>query len=69
MRKKFFFHLVRFAVSQDHKIEIKEWKKRNKYLHVTMELKRRKKIKILVIPIVDGVLRTVHNCLDKLLKY
>ena len=51
-----------FAVSADHRIKPKESKKRNKYIGLAVEQKKKKKLwnmKFTVIPIVIGALGTV----------
>ena len=51
-----------FAVPADHKVKIKENEKRDKYLDLARELKKKKNfwnMKETVIPIIIGVLGTV----------
>ena len=48
-----------FAAPADHKIKIKENEKRDKYLDFVRELKKLWNIKVMVIPLVIGVLRMI----------
>ena len=56
---------VDFAVPADHKVKLKESKKRHKYLDLARELKKQWNMKIMVIPIVIGVLGTITKILIK----
>ena len=47
------------AVPTDHRVKIKENKKRDKYLDLARELKRLWNMKVNEIPIVTGTLRTI----------
>ena len=57
--------IVDFAVPADHRIELKECEKRNKYLNLTTELKKIWNMKVTIIPIVIGVFGTVTKGLLK----
>ena len=57
-----------FAVPADHRVKLKESKKRDKYLHLAMELKKLWNMKLTVIPIVTGALGTVTKELVKKLE-
>ena len=48
-----------FAVPADHRVKLKESEKKDKYLDLTRELKELWNMKVMVIPIVIGVLGTV----------
>ena len=48
-----------FIVPVDHRVKIKESKKVNKYLNIARELKRLWNMRVMVIPVVDGVLGSV----------
>ena len=48
-----------FAIPADHRVKLKESKKRDKYLNLARELKKLWNIKVTVIPIVIGMLNTV----------
>ena len=48
-----------FAVLADHRVKLKESKKKDKYLDLARELKTLWDNKVIVIPIVSGVLGTV----------
>ena len=54
-----------FAVSADHRIELKEWEKKDKYLDFAWELKKLWNMKETIIPIVIGVFGTVTKELLK----
>ena len=45
-----------FAVQVDHRVKLKECEMRDKYLHLTKELKKLYNIKVTIIPIVVGAL-------------
>ena len=48
-----------FAVPVDHRVKLKECKKKDKYLDLLRELKKLWNMKITIIPIVIGALGTV----------
>ena len=48
-----------FAVLVDHKVKLKEWEKRDKYLNLVRELKKIWNIKVTITTIVIGALDTV----------
>ena len=48
-----------FAVLADHRVKLKESEKKDKYLDLAWELKELWNMKVIVIPIVIGVLGTV----------
>ena len=50
-----------FAVPADHRVKLKESKKRDKYLDLARELRKLWNIKVTVIPIVIDALGTVNN--------
>ena len=54
-----------FAVPVDHRVKIKESKKMNKYLNLTWEQKNQWNMKMMVIPIIVGVLGTVPKGFSK----
>ena len=56
--------IVVFAVAADHRIKLKESKKRDKYLDLARELKKRWNIKMKVIPMVICRLGTVRKGID-----
>ena len=58
-QKKKTWQFVDFAFPTDHKVKLKENKKRNKYLDFVRELKKLRNMKVMVIPIVIDVLGTV----------
>ena len=47
--------LVDFAVPFDHRVKVKENKKRDKYVNLATELKKLWSMKVTLIPIVIGV--------------
>ena len=48
-----------FAIPADHRVKLKESKKRDKYPDLARELKKLWNMKVMVIPIVIGALGTV----------
>ena len=48
-----------FAVPTDHRVKLKENEKKDKYLDLAWELKKRWNMKVTVIPIVIGMLGRV----------
>ena len=54
-----------FAVPADHKIKLKENEKKDKYLDLVRGLKKLWNMKVMVLPIVIGVLGTVTKGLVK----
>ena len=56
---------MNFAVSVDHRIKVKENKKRDKYQHLARELKKLWNMKLTVISIVIGALGTIPKGLVK----
>ena len=57
--------LVDFAVPADHRINLKESKKKDKYLDLARELKKLWNMKVTIVPIVIGALGTVTKGLLK----
>ena len=57
--------IVEFAVPADHRIKLKEWEKKDKYLDLTRELKKLWNIQVTIIPIVIGPFGTVTKGLQK----
>ena len=53
-KKKKICKIVYFAVSADHRIKLKEYEKRDKYLDLARELKKLWNMKVTIIPIVIG---------------
>ena len=51
--------IVDFGVPVDHRVELKECEKRNKYLDLVRELKKLWNLKVTIIPIIIGDLGTV----------
>ena len=51
--------IVDFAVLADHRVKLKESKKRDKYLDLAWELKKWWNMKVMAIPIVTDILGTV----------
>ena len=54
-----------FAIPADHRIKLKESEKKNKYQDLARELKKLRKIKVIIIPIVIGAFGTVTKELLK----
>ena len=57
--------IVDFAVLADHRIKLKEYEKKDKYLDPSSELKKLWNIKVTIIPIVIGAFGTVIKGLLK----
>ena len=64
-KKKRIFKVVDFAVSGDHRINLKESEKRDKYLDLARELKMLWDVKVTIVPIVIGALGTITKGLLK----
>ena len=58
-KKKKICKIVVFAVPADHRMKLKECKKRDKYLDLTRELKKLWNMKVTIIPLVIGAFCTV----------
>ena len=54
-----------FAVPADHRIKLKEYEKKDKYLDLDRELKIPRDMKVTIIPIVIGAFGTVTKGLLK----
>ena len=59
------YQIVNFTVSANHKIKLKEGKKRDRYLDLARELKKLWNRKVTIIPIIIGALGTVTKWLVK----
>ncbi len=57
--------IVDFAVAADHRIKLKEWEKRDKYLDLDRELKELWNMKMPIVPIVIGAFGTFTKVLLK----
>ncbi len=52
--------IVDFAVPADHRINLKESEKKDKYLYLSREIKKKQwNMKVTIVPIVTGALGTV----------
>ena len=58
-KKKRICWIVDFAVLADHVVKLKESKKRDKYQDLARELKKLWNMRVMLIPIIIGVLGTV----------
>ena len=58
-KNKRIFKIVNFAVPADHRIKLKEYEKKDKYLDLARELKKMWNMKVTIIPIVIGAFGTV----------
>ena len=67
-KKKKISKIVDFAVPANHRIKLKEYEKRDKYLDLARELKKQWKMKVTIITIVIGAFGTVTKGLLKGLK-
>ena len=64
-KKKRICKIVHFAVPADHRINLKESEKKDKYLDLARELKKLWTMKVTIVPIVIGALGTVTKGLLK----
>ena len=64
-KKKRFGKIVDFAVPADHRINLKESEKKDKYLDLDRKLKKLWNMKVTIVPIVIGALGTVTKGLLK----
>ena len=67
-KKKRICKIVDFAVSADHRINLKECEKKDKYLDLARELKKLWNMKVTIEPIVIGALGTITKGLLKSLE-
>ena len=67
-KKKSICKIVDFAVPADHRINLKESEKKDKYLDLARELKKLRNMKVTIVPIVIGALGTITKGLLKGLK-
>ena len=64
-KKKKICKIVDFAVPVDHRINLKESEKKDKYLDLARELKKLWNMKVTIMPIVIGALGTITKGLLK----
>ena len=64
-KKKRICKIVDFAVPADHRINLKESEKKDKYLDLARELKKLWNMKVTIVPIVIGALGTITKGLLK----
>ena len=64
-KKKRICKIVDFAVPADHRINLKECEKKDKYLDLARELKKLRNMKVTIMPIVIGALGTITKGLLK----
>ena len=64
-KKKKICKIVDFAVPADHRINLKESEKKDKYLDLARELKKLWNMKVTIVPIVIGALGTITKGLLK----
>ena len=64
-KKKRICKIVDFTVPADHRINLKESEKKDKYLNVARELKKLWNMKVTIVPIVIGALGTITKGLFK----
>ena len=60
-KKKRTCRIVDFAVPVDHRVKLKEYEKRDKYLDLARELKKLWNMKVTIIPIVIGAFGIVNK--------
>ena len=58
-KKKRICKIVDFAVSADHRINLKESEKKDKNVNLTRELKKLWNMKVTIVPIVIGAFGTI----------
>ena len=59
IKKKRIRKIVYFAISADHRINLKESEKKDKYFDLARELKKLWNMKVTIVPIVTGALGTI----------
>ena len=64
-KRKRICKIVNFAVPVDHRINLKESQKKDKYLDLARELKKLRNIKVTIVPIVTDKIGTVTKGLLK----
>ena len=64
-KKKRICKIIDFAVPADHKINLKESEKKDKYLDLARELKKLWNMKVTIVPIVVGALGTITKRIIK----
>ena len=67
-QKKSICKIVDFAVPADHRINLKECEKKDKYLDLAREFKKLWNMKVTIVPIVNGALGTITKGLLKRLE-
>ena len=67
-KKRRICKIVDFAVPADHRINLKECEKKDKYLDLARELKKLWNMKVTIVPIVIGAFGTITKGLLKGLK-
>ena len=68
-KKKRICKIVDFAVLADHRINLKECEKKNKYIDLARELKKHLNINVTIVLIVIGAFSTITKGLLKGLEY
>ena len=64
-KKKRICKIVNFAVPADHRINLKEYEKKDKYLDLARELKKLWNMKVMIVPIVIGAFEAITKGLLK----
>ena len=64
-KKRRIYKIVDFAVPADHRINLKESEKKDKYLDLARELKKLWNMKVTTVPVVIGALDTITKGLSK----
>ena len=64
-KKKRIWKIVDFAIPADHRINLKECEKKDKYLDFARELKKPWNMKVTIVPIVIGAFGTITKGLLK----
>ena len=64
-KRKKICKIVNFAIPADHRINLKECEKKDKYLDLAKELKKLRNMKVRIVPIVIGAFGTITKGLLK----
>ena len=63
-KRKRIYKIVDFVISSDHRINLKEREKKDKYLYLVREFKKLWNMKVTIVPIVIGALGTITEGLS-----
>ena len=65
IQKKRICKIIDFAVPADHRIKVKEYEKKDRYLNLARELKKQWNMKVTTVPIMIGAFGTITKGLLK----